>query len=93
MADTTRDPRLSIAASVLCGAATTRQAWKNVPCTRGSRAEWDSKARATQFPVLLKGDAPYLFASEHMSFIDGWQEGAVRSAHKVLGDIAERMGG
>jgi monoamine oxidase len=68
-------------------------AWKNVPFTRGGWAEWSSTARATQFPVLLKGDGPYLFAGEHMSFINGWQEGAVRAAHKVLGDIAERMGG
>jgi monoamine oxidase len=67
-------------------------AWKNVPFTRGGWAEWSRSARATQFPVLLKGDGPYLFAGEHMSFINGWQEGAVRSAHKVLGDIAERMG-
>jgi monoamine oxidase len=42
---------------------------------------------------LLKGDGPYLFAGEHMSFVTGWQEGAVRSAHKVLGDIGERIGG
>ena len=68
-------------------------AWKNIPFTRGGWAEWSREARATQFPVLLKGDGPYLFAGEHMSFITGWQEGAVRSAHKVLGDIAERMGG
>ena len=68
-------------------------AWKNIPYTRGGWAEWSSKARATQFPVLLKGDGPYLFSGEHMSFITGWQEGAVRSAHKVLGDIGERMHG
>ena len=67
-------------------------AWKNIPYTRSGWAEWRSEARATQFPLLLKGDGPYLFAGEHMSFITGWQEGAVRSAHKVLGDIAERMG-
>jgi len=66
-------------------------AWKNIPYTRGGWAEWSRSARATQFPVLLQGDGPYLFAGEHMSFITGWQEGAVRSAHKVLGDIAERM--
>jgi monoamine oxidase len=66
-------------------------AWKNIPFTRSGWAEWDRSARATQFPLLLKGDGPYLFAGEHMSFITGWQEGAVRSAHKVLGDIAERM--
>jgi monoamine oxidase len=65
--------------------------WKNIPYSRGGWAEWDKDARATQFPVLLKGDGPYLFAGEHMSFITGWQEGALRSAHKVLGDIAARM--
>jgi monoamine oxidase len=67
-------------------------AWKNVPFTRSGWAEWNSKARASQFPVLLRGDGPYLFAGEHMSFITGWQEGAVRSAHKVLADIGQRMG-
>jgi monoamine oxidase len=67
-------------------------AWKNIPFTRGAWAEWSREARATQFPVLLAGDGPYLFAGEHMSFITGWQEGAVRSAHHVLGDIARRMG-
>jgi monoamine oxidase len=66
-------------------------AWKNIPYTLGAWAEWNKSARATQFPVLLKGDGPYLFAGEHMSFITGWQEGAVRSAHEVLSDIAERM--
>jgi monoamine oxidase len=68
-------------------------AWKNVPFTRGGWAEWSRTARAKQFPVLLKGDGLYLFAGEHMSYINGWQEGAVRSAHKVLEDIAERVGG
>jgi monoamine oxidase len=66
-------------------------AWKNIPYTRAGWAEWSREARATQFPLLLKGDGPYLFAGEHVSFITGWQEGAVRSAHQVLTDIAERM--
>jgi monoamine oxidase len=66
-------------------------AWKTIPYSKGGWAEWSREARATQFPLLLKGDGPYLFAGEHMSFITGWQEGAVRSAHKVLGDIADRM--
>jgi monoamine oxidase len=68
-------------------------AWKNIPYSRAAWAEWSREARATQFPLLLKGDGPYLFAGEHMSYITGWQEGAVCSAHKVLADIAERMRG
>jgi monoamine oxidase len=66
-------------------------AWKNVPYTRGGWAEWSRKARSEEYSVLLAGDGPYLFAGEHMSYITGWQEGAIRSAHKVLNDIAERM--
>jgi len=67
-------------------------AWKNIPYSLGAWAEWSRDARSTQFPVLLAGDGPYLFAGEHMSYITGWQEGAVRSAHKVLVDVAGRMG-
>jgi monoamine oxidase len=66
-------------------------AWKNIPYTGGAWANWSAQARATQFPLLLKGDGPYLFAGEHMSYVTGWQEGAVRSAHKVLADIAIRL--
>jgi monoamine oxidase len=68
-------------------------AWKNMPFSRGGWSEWSAEARAAGFPLLLKGDGPYLFAGEHMSFITGWQEGAVRSAHQVLEDIAGRMRG
>jgi monoamine oxidase len=68
-------------------------AWKNIPYSRGGWSEWSSAARATHFPTLLKGDGPYLFAGEHMSFVTGWQEGAVLSAHEVLRSLAERMRG
>ncbi len=66
-------------------------AWKNIPYSHGAWAEWSKPARTAQFPVLEQGDGPYLFAGEHMSFITGWQEGAVRSAHKTLHDIAARL--
>jgi monoamine oxidase len=65
-------------------------AWKNMPYSRSGWAEWSSDARAKHYPVLLQGDGPFLFAGEHMSYITGWQEGAVRSAHMVLREIASR---
>ncbi len=68
-------------------------AWKNIPFSGLAWAEWSREARATHYGVLLKGDGPFLFAGEHMSYINGWQEGAVRSAHYTLKDIAERMRG
>jgi monoamine oxidase len=68
-------------------------AWKNIPYSGSGWAEWSSEARAEHYPVLLRGDGPFLFAGEHMSYITGWQEGAVRSAHFVLREIASRMHG
>jgi monoamine oxidase len=68
-------------------------AWPNIPYSGSAWAEWSREARKTHYPVLLKGDGPFLFAGEHMSHITGWQEGAVRSAHYALGDIAQRMRG
>jgi monoamine oxidase len=66
-------------------------AWPNVPFSAGAWAEWGKDARAAHYPVLLKGDGPFLFAGEHMSHVTGWQEGAVLSAHYALGDVATRM--
>jgi monoamine oxidase len=68
-------------------------AWKNIPFSAGAWAEWSGDARAAHYGTLLKGDGPFLFAGEHMSYINGWQEGAVRSAHYTLRDIAARMRG
>jgi monoamine oxidase len=68
-------------------------AWKNLPFSGSAWAEWSRDARAAHYAPLLKGDGPFLFAGEHMSYINGWQEGAVRSAHYSLTQIAERMSG
>jgi monoamine oxidase len=66
-------------------------AWQNIPFSGSAWAEWSSEARAAHYAPLLRGDGPFLFAGEHMSYINGWQEGAVRSAHYTLKQIAERM--
>jgi monoamine oxidase len=66
-------------------------AWKNMPYSGGGWATWGSDARAQHYPTLLKGDGPFLFAGEHMSYLTGWQEGALRSAHYALRDITARV--
>jgi monoamine oxidase len=68
-------------------------AWKKIPYSGAAWAEWNGEARANAYPLLLQGDGPFLFCGEHMSWITGWQEGAVRSAHYTLGMIADRMRG
>ena len=64
-------------------------AWKNIPFSQGAWAEWARADRATHYQTLLRGEGPFLFAGEHLSYITGWQEGAVQSAHAAL----ERIGG
>jgi monoamine oxidase len=66
-------------------------AWGNVPFSRGGWAQWSTDARAAHYATLTKGDGPFLFAGEHLSYINGWQEGAVRSAHFTLRQIARRF--
>ena len=66
-------------------------AWKNIPYSGSAWAEWSRSARAKYYGALLIGDGPFLFAGEHISYVNGWQEGAVRSAHYTLSKVAERM--
>lgn len=68
-------------------------AWAKVPYSMGGWAEWDDDkaARRDHYPVLVAGDGPVQFAGEHMSHINGWQEGAVQSAHIAVRRIAEAV--
>ncbi len=66
-------------------------AWKNIQYSGSGWSEWSRDARTKFYGRLLQGDGPFLFAGEHMSYINGWQEGAVRSAHATLADIARRI--
>ncbi|MCL2427817.1 MAG: FAD-dependent oxidoreductase [Alphaproteobacteria bacterium] len=66
-------------------------AWTKIPYSLGAWAAWSTEARAAHYATLLAGDGPFLFAGEHLSYVNGWQEGAVRSAHHALRQIAARM--
>jgi monoamine oxidase len=65
-------------------------AWSNIPFSGGAWAEWSPETRSAHYRTLLEGDGPFLFAGEHLSYINGWQEGAVLSAHQALRTIAAR---
>ncbi|MEJ0068543.1 MAG: FAD-dependent oxidoreductase [Pseudomonadota bacterium] len=75
------------------GAALTKGvsvAWAKIPFSGAGWAEWSNAARRDSYPRLLQGDGPFHFAGEHMSYVTGWQEGAVLSAHVTIADIANR---
>ena len=58
---------------------------------RGAWAEWTRDGRRQAYALLLEPDGPFYFAGEHMSWIPGWQEGAVLSAHEAIVEIAKRV--
>ena len=65
--------------------------WGKLPYQLGGWAEWSDEARETAYPLLLEPDGPIYLAGEHLSYLTGWQEGAVLSAHHVVQAIATRI--
>ncbi|MEY4511947.1 MAG: hypothetical protein RLZZ450_4069 [Pseudomonadota bacterium] len=66
--------------------------WRKVKYSSGATTHWTDEARKNAYPVLLEPDGPCYFAGEYLSYINGWQEGAVQSAHHTLGKLAAALG-
>ncbi len=64
-------------------------AWPNVPFSEGGWCEWPE--RQTSYVDLISGEGPFCFAGEHMSYVPGWQEGAVQSAHYTVEQIKKKV--
>ncbi|MFK7864142.1 MAG: flavin monoamine oxidase family protein [Pseudohongiellaceae bacterium] len=56
-------------------------AWSNVNYSRGGWAVSNPSA------VLQKPDGPFLFAGDHLTYLQGWQEGAVMSGLNALNNL------
>ena len=67
--------------------------WPRQKFSGSGWAEWSAAARRDHYATLLAGDGPYLFAGEHVSYVTGWQEGAVLSAHHAIATLAKRAAG
>jgi monoamine oxidase len=68
-------------------------AWHNLPYSRGAWAIYTPEQRADLYPTLSAFDDRIHLAGEHMSYLNGWLEGAVLSAQQVVGQIHERVVG
>src|SRR5947209_1941632 len=69
-------------------------AWKQVPWQLGGWAEdWSCKTedgKGKPIPdVLLKPDGRFWVSGDQVSYLSGWQEGAVLSAHYILDAITQ----
>ena len=62
-------------------------AWQNVPWQLGGWADdWSCDKKIPQ--VLLNPEGHFWVAGDQVSYLSGWQEGAVRSAHHAIAGIA-----
>ena len=66
-------------------------AWRNVPHNLGGWMQWSDAQRKTIYPLLLEADGPIHLAGEHLSYLTGWQEGAILSAHRAIEQIARKV--
>ncbi len=65
-------------------------AWHKIPHSQGGWASWSSEARAEAYPILNEPDDRLILAGEHLSYLTGWQEGAILSAHEAVRHISAR---
>ncbi|HKX09696.1 MAG TPA: flavin monoamine oxidase family protein [Stellaceae bacterium] len=66
-------------------------AWHKVPENLGAWADWSAETRKSAYAILCRPDGPFHLAGEHLSYVTGWQEGAVLSAQAAVTAIAERV--
>ncbi len=64
-------------------------AWQLVPFIRGGWADWDwsKPEHAAAYQRLLAPDKRFFVCGDQVSYLSGWQEGAVLSAHHVVRQI------
>jgi monoamine oxidase len=64
-------------------------AWQNIPWQEGGwAADWGCAPDNTPIPdTLLKAEGRFWVAGDQVSYLSGWQEGAVLSAHHVISGI------
>jgi monoamine oxidase len=61
-----------------------------MPRARGAWVEWGAAPDLAAAALLLSPEGPYHFAGDHLSWLPGWQEGAVQSAWAALEGMARR---
>ncbi len=66
-------------------------AWHRVQYNLGGWAQWDAAGRADAYPILNEPDGRLYLAGEHLSYITGWQEGAIESAWKQIAKLHKRV--
>ena len=65
--------------------------WHLAEHNLGGWADWTPEARASAYPVLCQPDGRIYLAGEHLSYIGGWQAGAIESAWQQVERLHARV--
>ena len=65
--------------------------WHLAKHNLGGWAEWSDDARKSAYPVLCEPDGRLYLAGEHLSYLGGWQAGAIESAWQQIGKLHARV--
>lgn len=66
-------------------------AWHLIPYNLGCYTAYSPIARESFYPVLMESDGVIYLAGEHMSYLIGWQEGAILSGLETVEKIHQRV--
>lgn len=65
--------------------------WRDTPFSEGVSVNWSPNQRNGDYAALCRPDGPFVFAGEHMSYVNAWQEGAALAAHEAIKLIQARV--
>jgi monoamine oxidase len=68
-------------------------AWGLTPWSEGvgpGHPDWNGQVRGARYTELLRPEGPVIFAGEHLSYVQFWQEGAALSAQAAMRVLAEQ---
>jgi monoamine oxidase len=65
--------------------------WHLAEHNLGGWAEWGEDGRKNAYPVLCEPDGRLYLAGEHLSYLGGWQAGAIESAWQQIAKIHARV--
>jgi monoamine oxidase len=66
-------------------------AWSRVARIGGAWTEWTPELRRERMAALAEPEGPYHFVGCHLSYLEGWQEGAVRSAWAAVARLRSAL--
>lgn len=66
-------------------------AWHRFPFALGGWAVHSDHTRERYYPILLQSDGRIYLVGDHVSYLSGWQAGAIESAWKQIERLHERV--